>query len=142
MTDAVPDSQRSPKGDHNRRIAMGFDIDRFAELAGVSREALHEYEVTGPDHPFDVEIAHRVGAALDRLEASMRRGDVAERQPSGESAAAFAAGITTAAAGDPNPVRPAGADAMRDSPEDWDEADQAADESFPASDPPANNRFD
>lgn len=35
------------------------------------------------------------------------------------------------------PVRTAGPDAMRDSPTDWDAVDQAADESFPASDPPA-----
>lgn len=34
-------------------------------------------------------------------------------------------------------VRPAGPDAMRNKPEDWDEVDEAADESFPASDPPA-----
>ena len=34
-------------------------------------------------------------------------------------------------------VRPAGPDAMRDPPQDWDCIDQAADESFPASDPPA-----
>ena len=34
-------------------------------------------------------------------------------------------------------VRAAGAEAMRDPPKDWDEVDEAADESFPASDPPA-----
>ncbi len=34
------------------------------------------------------------------------------------------------------PVRPAGPDAMRDPPKEWDKVDQAADESFPASDPP------
>lgn len=35
----------------------------------------------------------------------------------------------------PPQIRPAGADA----PEGWDETDQASDESFPASDPPALN---
>lgn len=35
------------------------------------------------------------------------------------------------------PVRPAGPEEMRDPPGDWDEIDQASDESFPASDPPA-----
>jgi hypothetical protein len=36
-------------------------------------------------------------------------------------------------------VRSAGRDAMRDEPQrDWDEVDQAADESFPASDPPSH----
>jgi hypothetical protein len=40
-------------------------------------------------------------------------------------------------------VRPAGPDAMRDKPKkEWKPEDQAADESFPASDPPAANRFD
>jgi len=34
-------------------------------------------------------------------------------------------------------ARSAGPDAMRDPPRDWNKVDQAADESFPASDPPA-----
>ncbi len=33
--------------------------------------------------------------------------------------------------------RPAGPESMRDPPRDWDQVDQAGDESFPASDPPA-----
>ena len=35
------------------------------------------------------------------------------------------------------PVRQAGPSAMRDPPKKWDKVDEAADESFPASDPPA-----
>ncbi|WP_145104211.1 hypothetical protein [Cereibacter sediminicola] len=35
-------------------------------------------------------------------------------------------------------VRPAGPDAMREPPSDWDEVDEQLDESFPASDPPSN----
>ncbi|MDX1291492.1 MAG: hypothetical protein R3265_01675 [Hyphomonas sp.] len=35
-------------------------------------------------------------------------------------------------------VRPAGAENMEHPPEDWDEVDEELDESFPASDPPAN----
>jgi hypothetical protein len=31
---------------------------------------------------------------------------------------------------------------MRDKPAKWEKQDEAVDESFPASDPPANNRFD
>lgn len=40
--------------------------------------------------------------------------------------------------GVPTPVRPAGPKDMRDPPKKWDEVDQESDESFPASDPPAN----
>jgi hypothetical protein len=40
-------------------------------------------------------------------------------------------------------VRPAGPDGMREKPKrEWTKEDQAVDESFPASDPPAANRFD
>ncbi|HEY0854347.1 MAG TPA: hypothetical protein VGD86_05940 [Devosia sp.] len=40
-------------------------------------------------------------------------------------------------------VRPAGPDGMRSKPgREWTKEDEAADESFPASDPPAANRFD
>jgi hypothetical protein len=35
-------------------------------------------------------------------------------------------------------VRDAGPDAMENPPEEWEETDEASDESFPASDPPAN----
>ncbi len=34
-------------------------------------------------------------------------------------------------------ARAAGPEAMRDPPKDWEKVDQASDESFPASDPPA-----
>lgn len=40
-------------------------------------------------------------------------------------------------------VRPAGPEGMRSQPKrEWTKEDEAADESFPASDPPAANRFD
>lgn len=35
-------------------------------------------------------------------------------------------------------VRPAGPEAMEDPPEEWNKTDEESDESFPASDPPAN----
>jgi hypothetical protein len=40
-------------------------------------------------------------------------------------------------------IRPAGPEGMRDKPlRPWTPLDEASDESFPASDPPAANRFD
>lgn len=43
------------------------------------------------------------------------------------------------AVGESGAARSAGPEAMRDPPKDWDQSDQASDESFPASDPPAIN---
>lgn len=40
--------------------------------------------------------------------------------------------------GVPTPVRPSGPEAMRYPPKKWDKVDEESDESFPASDPPAN----
>jgi len=67
--DAAPD-ERQPKGDHNRRLALGMDVDAFALEAGVTSDELREYERTSPDHEFKLEVAERVGAALARLEAN------------------------------------------------------------------------
>ncbi|HEY0112494.1 MAG TPA: hypothetical protein VGB59_05010 [Allosphingosinicella sp.] len=43
------------------------------------------------------------------------------------------------AVGDSGAARSAGPDSMRDPPSDWGKVDEASDESFPASDPPAVN---
>ena len=43
------------------------------------------------------------------------------------------------AVGESGAARSAGPEAMRDPPKDWELVDQASDESFPASDPPAIN---
>jgi hypothetical protein len=63
-------AMREPKGDHNRRLALGMDPEVFANHAGVTVEELREYEMTGPDGSFDLAVADRVGRALDRLDAS------------------------------------------------------------------------
>jgi len=52
--------------------------------------------------------------------------------------AAFATGESTPG---PVEVRNAGPAAMASNPPEWDNIDQASDESFPASDPPSANRF-
>lgn len=67
--DGVPATERQPKGDHNRRLALGMDVDTFALEAGVTPQQLRDYEQTWPDHAFDTEVAARIGSALDRLEA-------------------------------------------------------------------------
>lgn len=61
---------------------------------------------------------------------------LARRSPGpGTSRAAFAEGQPGGAG---NAVRDAGPEAMRDPPaEPWTEVDEASDQSFPASDPPA-----
>ena len=59
-------SDRQPKGDHNRRLSLVLDADVFAAEAGVTVEALREYEMTAPDHDFDVEVAQRVGEGRGR----------------------------------------------------------------------------
>jgi len=67
--DALQDpSRRQPKGDHNRRLSLELDDETFAAEAGVTVEQLRDYERTSPDHSFDIEVARRVGLALERLE--------------------------------------------------------------------------
>lgn len=56
------------------------------------------------------------------------------QRQAGEGHAAFASGETDGA--NFVKVRHAGPEGMRSDPVEWDKADQASDESFPASDPP------
>ncbi|MDT9599357.1 hypothetical protein [Sphingosinicella rhizophila] len=50
--------------------------------------------------------------------------------------AALSGAGAAGAVGDSGAARSAGPEEMRDPPKEWDEVDQASDESFPASDPP------
>lgn len=67
---SVDDARREPKGDHNRRLSLGMDPDRFADLAGISVEELRRYELTSPDQDYDRAIAARVAVTLDQLEGN------------------------------------------------------------------------
>ena len=76
LSDAVLESapandpaERQPKGDHNRRLALFMEPEAFAAEAGISVEQLRDYERTAPDGKFDLEVAQRIGDALERLEA-------------------------------------------------------------------------
>lgn len=72
------------------------------------------------------------GAALFAWRRTARAGEETASALSGGKAAPGPVGHSGAA-------RSAGPEAMRDPPKQWDRADQASDESFPASDPPAIN---
>jgi hypothetical protein len=70
-------AERQPKGDHNRRLSLGLDPEQFAVAAGITVDALHEYESTSPDHDFDLATAEHVGNALDRLEQVLPNSEAA-----------------------------------------------------------------
>ena len=81
-----------------------------------------------------------IGAAIAGAAATLfmrrRRGGNAKEVP----APALERGKTEpGTAGQSGAARSAGPEAMRDPPADWGKVDQASDESFPASDPPAVN---
>lgn len=82
MTLPIAPTERQPKGDHNRRLSLGLDPEQFAAAAGVTVEALREYERTGPDHDFDLVVAQRVGEALERLEHLLPNSEAAGVDPS------------------------------------------------------------
>jgi hypothetical protein len=130
MAEFLRDENRSPKGDHNRRLTLGIDPDVFAQAAGITTEDLRDYEATGPDKRFDPTVAHQVGVALERYESGA---PLTSPAPKDET--------TLGSPEESTFVRPAGPANMREAPADWEPTDEAADESFPASDPPAVNRF-
>jgi hypothetical protein len=74
-------------------------------------------------------------AGLGYLAARLWRRRAGEDEPSGRPALAGTGAV--GAVGDSGAARSAGPDAMRDPPDKWGKVDQASDESFPASDPPA-----
>ncbi|HMJ94081.1 MAG TPA: hypothetical protein VK472_08285 [Allosphingosinicella sp.] len=79
-------------------------------------------------------IGAAAAAGLGYLAARLWRGRQDGAELSGRPALAGTG--AHGAVGESGAARSAGPDAMRDPPGDWDKVDQAADESFPASDPP------
>ncbi|HEY4202045.1 MAG TPA: hypothetical protein VGM83_15940 [Devosiaceae bacterium] len=63
--------------------------------------------------------------------------DKQKPEPGSDKAVAFKNGKKTGPNSSPTQVRPAGPDGQKNPPRQWDKVDQAEDESFPASDPPA-----
>jgi hypothetical protein len=83
-------------------------------------------------------IAAAAAAGLGYLGTILwRRRGAAGGGPGGRPAISGSGGH--GAVGESGAARSAGPDAMRDPPRDWEQVDQASDESFPASDPPAIN---
>lgn len=85
-------------------------------------------------------IIAATGAAVVGLGAALFARRWWRADPEERPAPATARGKTAPGpVGQSGAARSAGPDAMRDPPAEWERTDQASDESFPASDPPAIN---
>jgi len=85
-----------------------------------------------------IAIAAGVGAAACALAAGALYGWWRTRQDDDHlPAPALTHGTVPGPVGNSGGARHAGRGAMRDPPSEWDKVDEAGDESFPASDPPA-----
>ena len=84
-------------------------------------------------------IIAAAGAAVVGFGAAIaaRRYWIAEREEDVPAAAHSRGKTAPGPVGQSGAARSAGPEAMRDPPEEWEKVDQASDESFPASDPPA-----
>ena len=69
MTFPADPTQRFPKGDHNRRLALELDPDVFAAEAGITTEELRAYELSPPEGPFDPVVAEKIGRTLEVMES-------------------------------------------------------------------------
>lgn len=83
-----------------------------------------------------------VGAALAAVAGYFIGKRLLEEEEDYPYAPALKHGGAYGAVGNTGNVRPAGPSAMRDPPKEWTKVDEASDESFPASDPPAVKHVD
>jgi hypothetical protein len=82
-------------------------------------------------------IAAAAAAGLGYLASALWRRRSSTAGPGARPAISGSGGH--GAVGESGAARSAGPDAMRDPPSTWEKVDEASDESFPASDPPALN---
>ena len=83
-----------------------------------------------------------IGAALAAAAGYFVSRKLVSREDDDPFAPALRHGGAHGAVGNSGNVRPAGPSAMRDPPKEWTKVDEASDESFPASDPPAVKHVD
>jgi hypothetical protein len=89
------DAPLQPKGAHNRRLSLGLEPEALAAEAGVTTEQLRDYERTSPDHDFDLEVARRVTATLDRLEQRLPNSQTGRSEHAGHNAPTIQHGAST-----------------------------------------------
>jgi hypothetical protein len=82
-------------------------------------------------------LAAGIGAAFAVAAGALFRWRQQNEEEAELPAPALAGSGAHGPVGNSGNVRPAGRGAMRDPPAEWDKVDEAADESFPASDPPS-----
>jgi hypothetical protein len=83
-----------------------------------------------------------VAAGLGYLATTFWRRRSGATDAGGRGGAAISGSGGHGAVGHSGAARSAGPEAMRDPPKDWSKVDEASDESFPASDPPAVKHVD
>lgn len=104
----------------------------------------HGDRVTMPEWNRKTTLLTGIGAAAAAALGyfALRRFGGNEASADAPPAPALSHGGAHGAVGNSGNVRPAGPSAMRDPPAEWGKVDEASDESFPASDPPAVKHID
>jgi probable non-F420 flavinoid oxidoreductase len=121
--------------------SLSFHADWIGRLLELGPAELHLHCVGGNQLEFIETFGSRVLPSLGQRPVAQTRPRPKAPVAGGASAFRDARKAGPDAAG--VQVRPAGPEAMREAPRrQWTAEDEASDESFPASDPPAANRFD